>query len=227
MKRILLVTALIFVITNAFSQSLSKITIAGRGQVEVFAFALPENVQLYLTKDGNIYKWGFDKYIGYQENYNNDLEPYVGRVEYYSQNDDAALRGKVKYIGNTLLTYFASYENDALIGKLKAIGYTNIDYYLNYDDAAYRGNIKKIGANMINWYASFENADIKGKLKNVGSTLLTYYGSFEDKAYRGKIKSIGQNNITYYSSFELYSGSMKTGTSVLNVAAVKYYIKNY
>ncbi|MBS1754053.1 MAG: hypothetical protein R2765_12180 [Ferruginibacter sp.] len=227
MKRVLLATVLFFLLADGFSQSLSKITIAGRGQVEVFAFALPENVQLYLTKDGNILKWGFDKYIGYQENYNNDLEPYVGRVEYYTQNDDVALRGKVKYIGNILITYYASYENDALKGKLKAIGPTSIDYYLNYDDEACRGYIKKIGSLAINWYASYENADIKGKLKNVGATLLSYYGSFEDKAYRGKIKSIGQYNITYYSSFELYSGSMKTGNTVMNVGGVKYYIKNY
>lgn len=223
----MLATVSFFVFANGFSQSLSKITITGRGQVEVFAFALPENVQLYLTKDGNINKWGFDKYIGYQENYNNQLEPYVGRVEYYSQNDDEALRGKVKYIGNILLTYFASYENEALKGKLKAIGSTNFDYYLNYDDAAYRGNLKKIGSNAITWYASFENEDIKGKLKNVGLTTFTFYGSFEDKAYRGKIKTIGQNSLTYYSSFEQYSGSVKKGTTVMNVAGIKYFIKNY
>lgn len=227
MKKILLATVSFFVFVNGFSQSLSKITINGNGQIEIFAFALPENVQLYLTKDGNLHKWGFDKYIGYQENYNNELEPYVGRVEYYSENDDAALRGKVKYIGSTLLTYFASYENAALKGKLKAIGSINFDYYLDYDDAAYRGNLKKIGTNDINWYASYENADIKGKLKNIGPTSLTYYGSFEDKACRGKIKSIGQYSITYYSSFEQYSGSMKTGTTVMNVAGIKYYVKNY
>ena len=80
MKKFLLATVSFFVFVNGFAQSLSKITIAGRGQVEVFAFALPENVQLYLTKDGNIFRWGFDKYIGYQENYNNELEPYAGRV---------------------------------------------------------------------------------------------------------------------------------------------------
>ncbi|MGB4845950.1 MAG: hypothetical protein WBP16_15900 [Ferruginibacter sp.] len=227
MNRIVLSVAAVFIFSTSFGQNLSKITITGNGQVDVFSFGLPENVQIYVTKNGNITKWGFDKYIGYQENYNAELEPYVGRIDYYTQNDDEALRGKVKYIGGTLLTYYASYENDALKGKLKSIGQVNLDYYLAYEDAAYRGNLKKIGGNSINWYASYENADLRGKLKNVGSTALTYYGSFEDKAFRGKIKSIDRFTITYYSSFEQYSGSMKTGSTVMNAAGIKYYVRNY
>ena len=227
MKKSVLTIASVFIISSVMAQSLSKITIDGKGTIDVFSFGLPENVQVYVTKDGTISKWGFDKYIGYQENYNGDLDPYVGRVEYYTQLDDESLRGKVKYIGGTLITYFASYENDALKGKLKAVGSVNLDYYLSYEDAAYRGNIKKIGANSIAWYASYENEDIRGKLKTVGSTSLSYYGSFEDKAYRGKIKSIDRFSITYYSSFEKYSGSMKTGSTVMNANGVKYYLKNY
>ena len=227
MKKSVLTIASVFIISSVMAQSLSKITIDGKGTIDVFSFGLPENVQVYVTKDGQISKWGFDKYIGYQENYNGDLDPYVGRVEYYTQLDDESLRGKVKYIGGTLVTYFASYENDVLKGKLKAVGSVNLDYYLSYEDAAYRGNIKKIGANSIAWYASYENEDIQGKLKTVGSTSLSYYGSFEDKAYRGKIKSIDRFSITYYSSFEKYSGSMKTGSTVMNANGVKYYLKNY
>jgi len=227
MKKIILAIAAAFLFSAGFSQDISRITITGNGQVEAFAFGLDQNVQVYVGKDGNIIKWGFDRFIGYQENYNSDLIPYVGRTEYYTQNDDEALRGKVKYIGRTLLTYYASYENEALKGKLKAIGPVNFDYYLSFEDAAYRGNIKTLGRQSITWYPSYENADLRGKLKTVGPSVFVYYGSFEDKALRGKIKSIDRYSFTYYTSFEQYSGSMKTGTSVINANGIKYYIRNY
>lgn len=227
MKKIIFAIAAIFLFNIAFSQDISKITIGGNGQVDVFAFGLDQNVQVYISKDGNISKWGFDRFIGYQENYNGNLDPYVGRVEYYTQNDDEALRGKVKYIGKTLLSYYTSYENDALKGKIKAIGSVSLDYYLSYDDAAYRGNIKAIGRQTVNWYASYENESIRGKLKNVGATALIYYNSFEDKAFRGKIKNIDRTSFTYYSSFEQYSGSMKTGSSTITVNGIKFYLRGF
>lgn len=227
MKRLFFTIVASFVFSLIFSQGVSKITITSNGQVDFFAFGLDENVQVYVSKDGNISKWGFDRFIGYQENYNGDLDPYVGRVEYYTQNDDAELRGKVKYIGRTLLTYYASYENDALKGKLKAIGAIGLEYFLSFDDAAYRGQIKIIGRQAVTWYASYENADLRGKLKNVGSTALNYYSSFEDKAFRGKIKSIDRFGITYFSSFEQYSGSMKTGSTIITASGIKFYLRGY
>ncbi|MEO7306942.1 MAG: hypothetical protein ABIR78_10140 [Ferruginibacter sp.] len=227
MKKIIFTIAAAFILHIGFSQSISKITITGNGQVDVIAFGLDENVQIYVTKDGNISKWGYDKYIGYQENYNGVLDPYVGRIEYYTQNDDESLRGKVKYIGKTLLTYYASYEQEGLKGKLKAVGLISIDYYLPYEDAAYRGTIKMLGQQAVTWYASYENKDLRGKLKGIGSTAFAYYGSFEDKAFRGKIKSIDRYTITYFSSFEQYSGSVKSGATILNANGIKYYIRNY
>jgi hypothetical protein len=227
MKKIYVSVLTVFLALWANSQVISKITITGNGQVDIISIGLDENVQIYLTRDGNISKWGFDKYIGYQENYNGTLDPYVGRIEYYTQLDDEALRGKVKYIGKTLLTYYPSYENDALKGKLKSIGSMNFDYYLSFEDAAYRGSIKAIGNNQVTWYASYENADIRGKLKSLGPTQFTYYGSFEDKAFRGKIKSLDRFNFTYYSSFEQYSGSLKNGASIINANGIKYYLRGY
>lgn len=227
MKKVFFTISALFLLQFVNAQHIARVTITGTGQVDVFAIGLDENVQLYLSKDGHISKWGFDRYIGYQENYNGDLDPYVGRVEYYTQNDDEALRGKVKYIGRTLLTYYASYEHDALKGKLKAIGSLNLDYYLEYEDAAYRGNLKSIGRQAVTWYAAYESKDLRGKLKNAGSALLTYYGSFEDKAFVGKIKNIGGFIFTYYSSFEQYSGSMKTGSTITNANGIKFFIRNY
>lgn len=227
MKKIFFVVTTLFLFNMSFSQQISKVTIAGNGQVDAFAFGLDEQVQVYITKDGNISKWGYDRYIGYQENYNGDLLPYVGRIEYYSQNDDEAIRGKVKYIGKTLLTYYAAYENEALKGKIKTIGSVNLDYYLPYEDAACRGLIKSLGRQILAWYASYDNADLQGKLKNLGSTAFNYYSSFEDKAFRGKIKSIDRFTFTYYSSFEQYSSSLKSGSSVINANGIKYYLRSY
>ncbi len=227
MKKIFFVLAATFLLQFANAQHISRVTITGSGQVDVIAIGLEERVQLYLSKDGQISKWGFDRFIGYQENYNSELDPYVGRVDHYGPNDDEALRGKVKYIGKTLITYYASYENDALKGKLKAIGSLNLDYYLPYEDAAYRGSLKTIGRQPITWYASYESKDLRGKLKNIGSALLTYYGSFEDKAFVGKIKSIDRNSFTYYSSFEQYSGSMKTGSTITTANGIKFYLRSY
>jgi hypothetical protein len=227
MKKIFLVSAAFVFCMAVFGQRISKITITGTGMVSDIVVGLDENVQVYLTKEGQISKWGFDRFIGYQENYNDYLEPYVGRVEYYSENDDASLRGKVKYIGKTLLTYYPSYEMESLRGKLKSIGSLNMGYYLAYDDKAMAGSLKNIGQQTIDWYASYENEGLRGKLKAVGPTSIAYYGSFEDKAFRGKIKSIGSTNFTYYSSSEQYSGSMKSGTSFITVNGVKFYVRSY
>lgn len=226
MKKLFLTVVIVILVIWGFSQSISKITITGTGNVEIISFGLDENVQVYITKDGNISKWGYDKYIGYQENYNGVLEPYAGRVEFYTQNDDEILRGKVKYIGKTLLTYYASYENELLKGKLKSIGTFNLDYYLSFDNKTTKGYLKTIGQYAITWYTSNENEAFRGKLKTVGPTSLTYYGSFEDKAYRGKIKSIDNATITYYSSMEQYSGSIKKGAQVLIANGIKYFVKN-
>ena len=227
MKKIVFTIVAAFILQIGYGQSISKITITGNGQVDVIAFGLDENVQIYVTKDGNISKWGYDKYIGYQENYQGVLDPYVGRIEYYTQNDDEALRGKVKYIGRTLLTWYPSYEKEGLKGKLKSVGSISIEYYLPHEDAAYSGNIKMLGQQQVTWYSSYENADMRGKLKGIGPTTLTYYGSFEDKAYRGKIRSVGSFNFTYYSSFEQYSGNIKTGNTIFTANGIKFYIRNY
>jgi hypothetical protein len=226
MKKLFLFLVFFITVATGFGQNISRVSITGNGNIDFIAFGLDENVQVYLTKNGNISKWGFDKYIGYQENYRDVLEPYAGRVEYYSQNDDEALRGRVKYIGRTLLTYYASYENESLKGKLKSIGSFNLDYYLSFEDRSFAGNLKSIGQQSVTWYASYENEGLRGKLKTIGPTTLSYYGSSEDKAYRGKAKSIGSFVLTYYSSFEQYSGAVKTGSPILNVNGIKYFVRN-
>ncbi|MBP6430723.1 MAG: hypothetical protein KA319_03070 [Ferruginibacter sp.] len=225
MRKIMTAVLLLVATTIVNGQQLTQVNITGVGITDCFIVSLPENVQVYVSKDGSIIKWGFDRFIGIQENYGGQLEPYVGRVEYYTQNDDVAFRGKVRYIGRNMITYYASYEGDVLKGKIKTIGTTTFNYFFNNEDAAYQGNLKQIGQQSITWYSNFDNEGYRGKLKSVGITNLTYYGSFEDKAFKGKIKNIGGTAYTYYSSYEKYSGSMKTGNSILTVNTVKYFVR--
>lgn len=228
MKKITLVLIAAFLIANSFAQSISKITITGNGSIESIAIGLDENVIVNISKDGNIGKWGYDRFQARgQENYQEILDTYVGRVEYYSQDADVAYRGKVKSIGRTNFTYYASYENDVFKGKLKSIGANNIEYYQSFDNDAYKGNIKTIGGLSVSWYSSYDNEALRGKLKSIGSTNLGYYSSYEDKAFRGKLKNIDRYTYSYYSSFEQYSGSMKSGASMQTVGSIRFYVRNY
>ena len=229
MKKILLIAATALFAAPSFSQSISKITIGVNGAVETIAFELEPNVMLNIKEDGSILNWGEDVYReNGVENWAGKLKDYIGRVEYYTEYDNEAFRGKVKYIGRTQLTYYASYENEALRGKLKSLGSNSIDYYLPYEDEAYRGKIKSIGSSAVTWYSSFNNEAYRGKLQSIGNTDFTYYSSSDDKAYKGRIKSIGGSPYTYYSSYDRaeYRGRIKTGAQVQVINSIKYFVKN-
>ncbi|MEP6713562.1 MAG: hypothetical protein ABJA37_14145 [Ferruginibacter sp.] len=213
--------------TTAMAQNISMITV-GR-DVNTFVIGLDNNVSVYLSKDGNISKWGYDKYVAAGlENYRDALDTYAGRTEYYAAIDDSSFRGKLKYIGKDLLSWYASYDNEALRGKLKSIGNISFDYYQAYDNKAFRGNIKMIGRQEVTWYASYDNDALKGKLKSVGPTAFTWYTSLDDVAFRGKIKSIGNASFTWYSSFDRpeYRGSLKSGIGSQYINGIKYILRN-
>jgi hypothetical protein len=222
------ITGLLLSVTTATAQKISKITFNRSGAFEKMALELDERVIFNLGKDGTIINWGVDYYPTDRENYAGTLHEYAGRVDYYSANDNEAFRGKIKQVGRFLFTYYASYDNEALKGRLKSIGTMQFDYYSSYEDQAYRGYLKTVGALPLSWYGSFENDAVKGKLKSLGTTAFTYYGSFEDKAFQGKIKSIDRTGFTYYSSLDRaeYRGALKTGSPLLFVNGIKYYLLN-
>ena len=229
MKKILLMLVAGFFLSPAFAQSIYKITITNSGQVEAIAFEVEPSIIFNISPEGNIVNWGYDVYKDRGgENYTGQYQPYVGRVEYYGPNDDEAIRGKIKSIGRTQITWYMSYENDAFIGKIKSIGSSAIMYYDPFEDAAYKGKIKSIGGNSFTWYASYSNEGYRGKLKSAGSTQFTFYASTDDKAYKGKIKSIDGNSYTYYSSFDRqeYRGQMKTGSQYVMSGGIKYFVRN-
>lgn len=229
MKSILTAAFLMLFAAPAFTQSLSKITFADNGSIQTIAFEIEPNVMLIVSETGDVVRWGEDIYRqAGVENFEMQLRDYMGRVEYYSQNDNEAFRGKVKYLGRTQLTYYASYEDEALRGKLKSIGPITLTYYRPFEDEAVRGKLKTIGTSEVNWYTSFNNQAFRGKLQSIGSTQITYYASSDDKAFAGKVKSLGGSTFTYYSSFDRveYRGRMKTGTQVQVFNGVKYFVRN-
>lgn len=228
MKKIIFLMAATLIYVCSYGQNVAKVTISGNGNFASVAFALDENVFVYVNKYGSIANWGYDRFAAMgQENYAETVQPYVGRVEYYSDFENEAFRGKVKYIGRTSFTYYASYENESLRGKLKSVGTITFSYYDDFEDEAVRGAIKNMGTSPLTWYSSFENEGFRGKLKSLSSTQLTYYASYEDKAYRGKVKSIGNAGYSYYSSFDLpqYRGGFKTGTQIQYINGLKYYVR--
>ena len=229
MKKIFFTLSALLLFMVAFSQPISKITISNNGNMESIGFEVETNVMLNISAYGHILNWGWDVYKDRGgENYTGELQNYVGRVEYYTINDNEAFRGKIRTIGRTTLTYYASYEGDEFIGKIKSIGNNNIQYYFNYDNEAFKGKIKSIGSHSVTWNASYTNEGSRGKLKSLGSTQFEYFNASDDKAFKGKIKSINGFAYSYYSSFDRqeYRGSMKTGMQLQFINGIKYFVKN-
>ncbi len=230
MKKLLIATVITLLMLPAFAQTITKITFADNGSIVSIAYQVDDNAVLNLNEDGTIINWGVDLYKERGvENYQEKLEKFMGRAEYYDTAQNEAFRGKVKYIGKTLITYYASYDGDEFKGKVKSIGTSTLDYYKDFEDAAYKRKLKTSGPVSFSWYSAFDNEAIKGKLKASGSTSITYYASFDDKAYKGKIKSVGSTSFTYYSSFDRqeYRGRMKSGSQIVMSNGIKYYIRGY
>ena len=219
---------LVLLVTIAFSQTLSQVTLTGAANSNVITFIVDESVLLNVSRDGKIIDWGVENRTRRMGIHPGPLDKYSGKEEYYPETDNEAFRGKVKYIGRTLVTYYSSSENETLKGKLKSIGSLIFDYYGSYEDEAIRGNIKNAGSVSFGFYSSFDDRAFKGKIKNVGPTNITYYSSFDDKAFTGKVKSIDRQPFVYYSSLDRreYSGLLKTGSPMVFANNVKFFVRN-
>jgi hypothetical protein len=225
MKQFTFILFFAFVFTTSSAQRIAKVTITNAGTTESLSIGLDENVVVNVSPNGDLINYGIE-YISERISNYTRVENYNGRTEMYSANEDKAFQGKVKYIGRTAVTYYASYEPELLRGKIKSIGNLNFAYYMPYEDEVLRGKIKTIGNNTIAFFNSFDNAALRGKIRSVGSTSLNYYSSFDDKAAQGRIKNIGSVSFTYYSSFETqYAGAMKTGSMQQNVNGINFCIR--
>lgn len=229
MKKIFFAAVVTFLSAMSYEQRLSQITLTTNGSADIITFLTEDAVFINISKDGKILDWGIEAKTGRYNNYPGKLDPYMGRVDYFSATDNEDSRGKVKYIGRTAITYYAASENELFKGKVKSMNTNLFDYYDNYSDETAKGKIKNAGSNSFSYYSAFENEAFRGRLKNVGPSILTYYASYDDKAYKGKIKSIGNQNFTYYSSFDRqeYQGMMKGASGQLQfvISGIKYLLR--
>lgn len=227
MKKILAALSLILLCQLLQAQKLGRISLLNDGNVDRFTIELGEDVIIHLSKEGQIGKWGVDPYVGRDDNYMDRIDAYTGKTGVFGETEDAAVRGKLKFVGRNYITYFTSYENTFLQGKIKSIGSLQFNYYMDYENEAFRGLIKSIGQTNIGWYGAMENEHFKGKLKAVGYTPLTYYGSTDDQITRGRIRSIGSTQYTYYTSFDQkdFRGSVKSGPRSVVASGIRFYIR--
>lgn len=224
--RILFTLLVCFIFHSVDAQKISKITMSEKGDVNLFSIELDENVLLEVSPAGVIGNYGIDLYRGRTDRMMEKTEPYTGRVERYTDYDNAAFKGKPKYIGLKQITYYPDYADELLKGKIKSIGMTQFEYYSAYDEKELQGKIKQIGQSNIVYYSNFDISSA-GKLKSVGNIEITYYTKMDDKAIQGKVKSIGQTNFQYYTSYDRkeWQGAMKSGNRVLYVNGIKFLIK--
>ena len=229
MKRSILLLAILYTATTGFAQKIDLVTLSGYGSALSFYFETSDKISIVFTKEGNILEFGTQYDKGTYGYYPGKLLKYMGRVDYYSENENEAFRGKVKYIGLTMITYYGSYDDAALKGKIKSIGNIQFDYYASFEDAAVKGCIKNIGGNAFTYCNSFDNEAIRGRVKTIGSTRFDWYSSFDDKSLSGKVKSIDNYAFTYYTSFENNNGQkgyLKSGFQTKYINGINYYVRN-
>jgi len=204
---------------RGYSQQLSQVTYAGGSTFTCFALTTNQNVLIRISDDGKILEYGIEEQSLYNKDYYaQKLQPYQGRIDYYSNESDSAFKGKIKSIGTCFFTYYSSKDYPEKAGKIQMAGSLSFDYYRKYDDALTAGKIKSIGNNTIGYYTSFDNEALKGKPKLIGNTPISYYSSFDDPSLKGKVKSIGSAQYIWYSSYDRASGSLKSANrrSVIN-----------
>jgi hypothetical protein len=223
-KKIILNTCLWLILNQSTSQTLKFVYFSGSSSLQAFAFITDQKIIIKISPDGKVMEWGNEAEPGRFYAQPGKLQPYMGRVEYFTKQFDSLLNGKVKSIGTTFITYYGSGENAAQTGKIKTIGNQYFEYYPEYENELLRGKLKSAGSFTFSYYTSFENEAYRGCLKSVRSVSLTYYSSFDDKLVRGKIKSIGSYQYSWYTSLDKqgWGGGLKTGSPHQTVEGVAY-----
>ena len=225
MRKLFIAIPFLLLATCIYSQQLNQVTFSGGDNLSYISFLTDYNVLIRITEDGKVIEWGIEWLSERSNYYAPKLQPYMGRVEYYSPESDSAFRGKVKNIGTCTLTYYSSYETDYKVGKIRSVGPIILDYYSNYENTTLKGRLRFIGNLLLEYYSSFDDEAFRGKLKLVGNTPITYYSSFGDKLIKGKIKSIGSVVYTWYSSFDLGRVGLKSGLYRQNIGGVTYILQ--
>lgn len=127
-------------------------------------------------------------------------------IQYYNNFHDYE-SGKIKSIGNLIITYYDNFH-DYDRGKIKSIGDLTFTYYSSFHDYEV-GKLKSIGDLDLTYYDKFHDYDA-GKLKSIGNSTFTYYSRFHDYE-EGKIKSINDITFEYFDKFYSYkTGKLKS-----------------
>jgi hypothetical protein len=228
MKQFFTTTFFILFVLCSNAQQLGQVTFSGGSSLTSFALIGTDGVILRISVEGKILEWGYEIQSERNSNYYApNLQPYLGRVDYYGPESDSVFRGKIKSIGSLFITYYNQYETVEKIGKLKTVSNIFLDYYSNYDDATFKGKLKFIGSSLIGYYSSFEDEGFRGKLKTIGNSTINYFSIYDDKYIRGKIKSIGGINYQWYTSLDRlgYGGGLKSGIYRQNINGVTYILQ--
>lgn len=221
-KSILPLFALLISLASA-AQEISAVYFSNGTDVKAIAFRTDQDIIIKVSLDGSLQEWGTPWSLpGYSTP--GKLQAYMGRVDYYGQEYDSVLRGKVRSIGTCILNYYGSNETKSRVGKLRSVGRAQLDYYDTYENTAFRGKLKLAGQSVLSYYPDYENEAYRGKLKSVGTTDITYYSSFDDKNIRGKVKAIGPYSYSWYTQTDSrgYPGSLKSGLLQQTLSGVSY-----
>jgi hypothetical protein len=226
MRKLFTAIPFLLLTTCTYSQQLSQVTFSDGANLSYLSFLVDQNVLIRISEDGKVLEWGIEWMSDRSSYYAPKLQPYLGRMEYYSPESDSAFRGKVKNIGTCALTYYGHYETANKVGKLRSVGTLILDYYSDYDISTLKGKLRFVGNLILEHYSSTGDEAFSNKLRLIGNTPITYYSSFDDKLIRGKIKSIGSVVYTWYSSFDLRGGGgLKSGLYRQNIGGVTYILQ--
>ena len=224
MNRIISLVTFLIITAAVNSQELIQVAFSRGETLSWLSYKTDQDILIRISDDGKLLEWGTDPGQGRYYNDPRKLQPYLGRVEYFGQEYDSVIRGKVRSIGTCTFSYYDKYDIESKRGKLKTIGRVALDYYDLYEDEAYRGKMKFAGTVLFSFYSSFDNEAFRGKLKSIQNNPITYYSTFDDKEISGKIKSIGSYQYSWYPSYDRYRGSLKSGSLTQTIAGVTYYI---
>lgn len=222
MKKLHLVIVTLFFSIALAAQQLEQISFSNASNLTSFGFIADRNVLIRISPEGKIIEWGIEVKADRVEYYAPQLQPYMGRVEYFTEAIDSAIKGKVKSIGTCQFTYYGSSEITSKVGKLKTIGHQQVDYYTHYDNAALTGKMKIAGTTNFDYYSSFENESFKGKIKSAANNAIQYHSSFDDKLIRGRVKSIGTVNFQWYTSLDIGRSGLKSGSYRQRIGNITY-----
>jgi hypothetical protein len=224
MKKVISILSFLIISAVVYSQELFQVAFSRGETLSWFSYKTDQDIIIRISDDGKLLEWGTDPGQGRFYNDPRRLQPYLGRVEYFGQEYDSVLTGKVRSIGTSTFTYYDKSDIELKRGKLKSIGRVALDYYDLYEDASYRGKMKLAGSVLFSYYSSFDNEAFRGKIKSIQNNSITYYSSFDDKMISGKIKSIGGYEYSWYPSYDRYRGSLRSGSLTQFIAGITYYI---